>query len=298
MNDSSVPVNIDVNLLPLLFDSVPAHIFFKDTECRYQYLSRRCYEVNRRKDSPEWTIIGKTDKEIQPGKKAGERFFQEDKKILATGKGCKYTSNMFFDGYEHYFEVEKQPVFDSDKKIVGIIGVVNDITELTQMRLKAENAAFTDGMTGLRNRKAYEMWKNENSNNLTYPFSIIVADCDCLKLINDNLGHEYGDMLLNTVSSVMQKCMEPANKVFRIGGDEFIILCERTHESGAAAYIEQMQNALKDIFHQNKDVSVSMGAATIADSSLSFEEGFRQADQAMLNEKQRRKLARKRTFVL
>ena len=69
--------------------SAPANIFFKDTECKYCFVSQICDLVMTGKED---TIVGKTDLEIQVNQELGRMYYEDDKKILATGMGSEYIS--------------------------------------------------------------------------------------------------------------------------------------------------------------------------------------------------------------
>ena len=81
--------------LKIILESIPANVFFKDTEGRYQVTSHICEMLNT---GGQGSIIGKTDLEIQPDPKLGRKFYDEDMEIAQTGKEMRYLQEMVFGG--------------------------------------------------------------------------------------------------------------------------------------------------------------------------------------------------------
>lgn len=121
--------------LLILMDSIPANVFFKDTSCRYQMASHICQMLNTG-GNPDFTIFGKTDMELQPDRELGRKFYEEDKKIIAEGKSYDYLQSMTFGKDTYYYQITKKPVNDYEGNIIGIVGMITDMTE--QIRLQNE----------------------------------------------------------------------------------------------------------------------------------------------------------------
>lgn len=108
-----------------IISDIPSCIFFKDTELRYQF-SSHCWQQLIRDD-----IIGKTDLEIRKDKDNAMLAMAADRNILNTGKGSSYVIKSDIDGEISYLQLIKEPVFDKDGNIIGIVGLINDVTEKT-----------------------------------------------------------------------------------------------------------------------------------------------------------------------
>ena len=100
--DEQIGFNLEEVLL--FMKSAPANIFFKDTECKYRFASEICALVNGGKEN---SIIGKTDKEIQKNKELGQFYYEDDLKIIETGKGSDYISEFPFETGSLYYEIRK-----------------------------------------------------------------------------------------------------------------------------------------------------------------------------------------------
>ena len=132
---------ISKETLVILMDAIPANVFFKDTSCRYQMASHICQMINSGGD-PNLTIFGKTDLEIQPDEKLGRKFYEEDRHIIAEGKSYDYLQAMRFGNDTYYYQITKNPVRDYDGNIIGVVGLINDMTEQIRLQNELEASAL------------------------------------------------------------------------------------------------------------------------------------------------------------
>ncbi len=262
-------------------DAAPANIFFKDTECRYRFVTEICEAVN---GGAEHSIIGKTDLEIQKFPDLGRLYYEDDKKILATGEGSEYISEFPFESGSLFYEIKKEPVI-RDGVIVGIVGVVNDVTERVNLEHKIEELAFHDQLTDLYNRNYLAARDRIDVSDSDFPVSLIVADCNNLKEVNDTLGHEYGDLLLRRVAGVFKENVPERCVPVRTGGDEFLIFCPGFDAAAAKALIGELRRALARKSDSILTLRVAFGSHTVEDDSLPFAEAFALADRAMYEDK-------------
>ena len=111
-------------------------------------------------------------------------------------------------------------------EIVGILGIGVDITALKRVEAELWRHTYYDSLTGLYNRRFVEeeMIRLEQGSHL--PISVIMADVDGLKLINDALGHQEGDLLLQTVADVLLQAARPGDIVGRWAGMSLWYLCQ------------------------------------------------------------------------
>ncbi len=262
-------------------DAAPANIFFKDTQCRYCFVTQLCEGIN---GGPEHSIIGKTDLEVQVFPELGRQYYEDDKQILATGEGSEYISEFPFDEGSMYYEIKKKPVFQ-DGEIVGIVGVVNDVTRRIELEEKFRQLAYRDQLTGLYNRNFLETRSRGDVRDSDFPVSLIVADCNLLKQTNDTLGHEYGDLLLRRVATVLRETSPEDCVPVRTGGDEFLIFCPSFNEARAQELIAKIREALARRSDDILTLNVALGCHTVDDDSLPFVEALKLADQAMYEDK-------------
>ena len=136
---------ISKETLLILMDSIPANVFFKDTQCRYQMASHVCQMINSGGD-PNFTIFGKTDMEIQPDAKLGKKFYEEDQKVIAEGKSYDYQQAMRFGDETYYYQITKQPIRDTEGHIIGVVGLITDMTEQVRLQNELEASALLASM--------------------------------------------------------------------------------------------------------------------------------------------------------
>ncbi len=197
------------------------------------------------------------------------------------------------DGRIINVEVAISAITDSDGQIKEFVGVSRDITA----RRKAEDIlkyqSTHDSLTGLYNRAFLDAELELAVRGRKFPVSVIVADLDGLKRVNDSLGHEAGDKLIKGAAAVLLMAFRGNDIVARTGGDEFVILLhEMGHEESAIA-CERIRSCLAIYNSESGDlpVSISLGAATAltGDEILA---ALKTADERMYADKVQRKQQR------
>jgi len=116
------------NLLNVIVDTLPGMIFYKDIEGKYIYTNKEYNEFHKK--NGEYDLIGKNDFDIQISKELAIKFIENDDKIIKNKKPI--FTDLLVDnenGEKIYLEVTKKPVIDKDEKIVGIVGLILDVTE-------------------------------------------------------------------------------------------------------------------------------------------------------------------------
>ena len=156
------------------------------------------------------------------------------------------------------------------------------------LRAQIHLAARTDLLTGLPNRRAFtEALEREVSRARRHaePLSLIVADVQKFKSVNDRLGHQAGDEALVLVAAILQGTVRAEDTVFRWGGDEFAVLLPRTDAQAAELVRERLRRALRASPFTLGPLELNMGIATLASGSSTGEQLLHEADAAMYREK-------------
>lgn len=184
------------------------------------------------------------------------------------------------------------PHFDADGQFVGYIGSGIDITERKRATDLLQRMAHHDALTGLPNRMMFDdrlqhalaVAKRDMTG-----LALMFVDLDNFKPINDELGHEVGDMVLKEVARRMLGCVRESDTVARIGGDEFVVLMALPHdEQDALLVAEKMRQALCQPFKlagHVLNISSSIGIAIFPEHGLDDRQLIRRADIAMYNAK-------------
>ncbi len=192
---------------------------------------------------------------------------------------CKNGSNL-------WCEVNSHCLLDQNGQLI-LVGVVRDISERMELQKQLEYFSMHDQMTGLYNRTYFEEEIRRLSKTREYPITMISADLNGLKLINDSMGHDYGDRLLRAAADVLSDSLRGSDVLARVGGDEFCAILLNTNEKIAEKVLNRIRSSVRQFCDNNPDLhlSLSLGSATAPDDSISFAELFKRADDAMYNDK-------------
>lgn len=164
--------------------------------------------------------------------------------------------------------------------------------EVTENYTKIEQLAYHDGLTGLYNRVAFLEFANkilnENGSTLDH-HAVFFLDLDNFKNVNDTLGHDYGDLLLQQVSSKLTSYMSEHDILARTGGDEFLIF-KSNYESiqELKDFATTLVNIVQFPFNldgETAHVSMSIGISLFPNNGLSISELIKNSDIAMYSAK-------------
>ncbi len=150
--------------------------------------------------------------------------------------------------------------------------------------------AFTDSLTKLNNRSAFEEKRKElELNEQIQEISIISADMNNLKLINDNLGHQEGDKALEEVSKLLYSYFKDYGCLYRLGGDEFIIICNNNLSLQVGNIFKELNNEIKYNIKLGRFKPYIAYGHVLFKSGDSFDEILLEADNQMYLCKERMK---------
>jgi diguanylate cyclase (GGDEF)-like protein/PAS domain S-box-containing protein len=177
------------------------------------------------------------------------------------------------DGVEVPFAVQIIAHQDEDGSICRYSAVAHDISQSKQLEASLEHQARHDPLTGLPNRSLLEERMRQarrGDGSARQPMSLLFVDLDNFKVINDSLGHGFGDRLLRAVADRLRDVVRSEDTIARFGGDEFVVLCEGPDAAVAARDIaRRISEALVDpvvVDGSPVHVSVSIGVADAATS--------------------------------
>lgn len=230
----------DADLLQNMLNLIPAGVFWKDKDRRFLGANQMFLDYYGLKSVDE--LIGKTDEDmgwhIDP-----EPFKRDELSVINNGKSIKNVlGQCIVKGSVRKIRASKSPLY-VDGQIVGLVGYFLDITDELEERDRLSNLSQTDELTGLLNRRAYNeiilQYEEQYRINKT-DFVLYMLDLDDFKKINDELGHEYGNLALISVCKSLTVASSDNCVLFRYGGDEFVVL----HQIQSSAEIDVIQKKL------------------------------------------------------
>lgn len=158
-----------------------------------------------------------------------------------------------------------------------------------------QHQAYTDALTQVNNRAAFNIIENELTPDSHPNLTLIMVDLNNLKLVNDTLGHPAGDKLICALVECLREAFEGMGKIYRYGGDEFVILVEEASLEDIISARGQLDHLLAEHGqHSGQEVSVAIGMASrqeMQHSRLHTPELLRLADMMMYQIKAEQKTA-------
>lgn len=198
----------------------------------------------------------------------GRRLFWQSYKFpLVTRQGIAL-AGLSVDVTEH---IEQQHMLEASQR------------QLLDMMQAAEQRSVTDALTGLFNRRAFDLRLAEHlrrAEDQGTPLSMLLIDVDHFKTYNDAFGHQAGDTALQTVSQLLLQSCRDNDACFRYGGEEFAILLSGADLTAAHLVAERCRAAVANHAWSRRAVTLSVGIATYRTGmdAYTFTEG---ADRAL-----------------
>ena len=165
-----------------------------------------------------------------------------------------------------------------------LLARVNVHIRLARTLRYLRDISLTDDLTGAYNRRHAMYSLREwfaRSKRYGTPFSMIYFDLNGLKTINDKYGHQAGDLLLRSVVNSCKKLLRESDILFRMGGDEFMVLCPDTDKRGAFICAERMQESVKGVTIVDQTVTFAYGIAHSSEDYKDMDEMMHSADSSM-----------------
>ena len=213
-------------------------------------------------------------------------------RTLAGEKGSLQFEIIGFKGTRRWLETYATPMDDAANNKRYALGITRDITERKHAEDRLSYLAHHDVLTGLPNRTLFndrlsqamiEAYRHERL------VGVLLLDLDRFKNINDTLGHEAGDRLLQGVSRRLRECVRQGDTVARLSGDEFaIVLADMRHTDDGARVARKIVAAFADPFHIGErefHITPSVGVTLYPTDGESIDGLLRNADAAMYRAK-------------
>jgi diguanylate cyclase (GGDEF)-like protein len=235
----------------IFLDNTPDFIYFKMVEnARHRYvavsqsLAALCGFSNWR------DMIGLDDFEAFPTEFA-HAYYRTEQDILASGKELSFRETYLApDGTVHWVNSLKTPIFAKrGKGLTYMFGISRNIDELVVAEGKVLDESRRDPLTGALNRRIlledlslqiglFDRYRHR--------FAMLLMDVDAFKAVNDTHGHAVGDEVLKAIVALLLAQCRETDRLYRIGGDEFVLLMPETGAAEAAGLAERMQVCVRE----------------------------------------------------
>jgi two-component system cell cycle response regulator len=183
-----------------------------------------------------------------------------------------------------------------DRRLIALLA--NELggpLRMAALVAEARRLASTDTLTGLLNRRAFVERIDKAraaSDKQLFPISVLLLDVDHFKKVNDTLGHDAGDAVLQGVARVLASMARKSDFVARWGGEEFVVALSNTAEAGARVAAERVRRAIAEAKYtlpngQHHRATASVGLASAESQKWQLDDLLGRADKAMYSAKHR-----------
>ncbi len=271
-------------LFQTVMTASPDHVFVLGTDGRFRYANQALCELYR--IAPD-DIVGKTFVDL--GQPFALDLQQQLAHVIATGE--RYRGELSYScgsnslqQYEYIFA----PEIDDGGKIVAIAGTARNITERKAAEEESWRWANFDVLTGLPNRRLFRDRLEQDlrhSERTGIRVALMFVDLDRFKAVNDQLGHDAGDSLLQQAAQRIASCVRRTDTVSRLSGDEFTVILTEVND---VTHVEILAQEIVDelakpfqLFDAARSISCSIGITLFPDDALTPDDLLRNADKAM-----------------
>jgi diguanylate cyclase (GGDEF)-like protein len=165
----------------------------------------------------------------------------------------------------------------------AVLLILENLSGHKKIEAQLRYISFHDPLTKLFNRAYFEEEMKRLGSGRYDPVGVISCDIDGLKVVNDVLGHQAGDILLIAAGNIIRGCFRDSDVVARIGGDEFAVLLPVSDEEITRCAIERLERAQQDYNEKSpfSPVSISLGWSVRTDTQSSLSKAYKDADYMM-----------------
>ncbi|KAB0667458.1 diguanylate cyclase [Oryzomonas japonica] len=272
-----------LNLLSQAMEQAPTSVLITDLNGTIEYVNATFTKVTGYSAEE---VIGQNPRILKSDLTPPELYQELWNSIRAGEEWECELANCRKDG-QVYWELAKFcPLRNSEGSVIKYLKVSQDITERKHYEENLRYLSTHDSLTNLYNRAYFEAEMSRLAASRDFPVSIVIADIDGLKTINDNYGHDEGDRLIRMAADLLLSAFRAGDVVSRIGGDEFAVLLPHTDLETAQAAVRRI---IQDECHPRREKNgysrgLSLGVATACDAS-ELPAALKLADRRMYQDK-------------
>jgi diguanylate cyclase (GGDEF)-like protein/PAS domain S-box-containing protein len=262
----------------------PDHVFVLGCDGRFMYANQALCDVYR--IAPD-DIVGKTFVDL------GQPFALDLQRQLARVVASResYRGELCYSyggGAAQQYEYILAPAIDDGGKTVAIAGTARNITERKAAEEESWKWANFDVLTGLPNRRLFRDRLEQDlrhSERTGVPVALMFIDLDRFKAVNDQLGHDAGDRLLQQAAQRIASCVRRTDTVSRLSGDEFTVILTEVND---VTHVDILAREIVDelakpfqLFDNVRTISCSIGITLFPNDAATPDDLLRNADKAM-----------------
>jgi diguanylate cyclase (GGDEF)-like protein/PAS domain S-box-containing protein len=266
-----------------LAETLPEMVFESDTKGRMSYVNETgciLFGYNKKAINKGISLFEVTDKNDHIRLKNNMEVLFRNKKL-----GPQQYTAIKKSGQRIHVEVHSNININEKGELVGIRGILIDITERKKADEKIKLLSFHDYLTGIYNRAFFEEELHRLDTERQLPLTVVIGDVNGLKIINDAFGHEKGDELLIKIAKIFKESFRSEDIVARWGGDEFTVILPKINLKDTLKIISRINEKLKKESTKTLPLSVAFGLSTKEDSSQKIDELIKTAEDKMYRHK-------------
>lgn len=205
-------------------------------------------------------LLGKTEQQI-----VDEGFFHlfDDPDFLRSflkNSGVGMPGTLVYN--QHVLSVYASTIVDSGSRVIGSAALIRDVTEEKKLEQQLRDLSYTDGLTGLINRRRMDSLLKEEflrARRYHLEFGVLLFDVDHFKRFNDTHGHDQGDRVLQSLADAMKAFFRNVDYCCRYGGEEFCVIMPNTVSPGIADAAERFRQTVEEMTVDGLHVTISIG---------------------------------------
>jgi diguanylate cyclase (GGDEF)-like protein/PAS domain S-box-containing protein len=278
-----------IKLLSRGIEQSPAAIIITDASGIIEYVNPKFTQISGYRTEE---VVGKTPSILKSGKETEAFYRNLWETILSGNEWHGEYRNRTRSGNEYWASSSISSIQDGNGQISHFLSVQQDITDKKTMEERITHLALHDMLTGLPNRTLFRdrlrlaLNQSERSGKKT---ALLFIDLDNFKPINDALGHEAGDIALQTVADRIKECLRQTDTPARMGGDEFAVILPNIEDSRLAGEIAgrilELLTQPINVGEQVCNLGASIGISIYPDHAATIDMLIDLADEAMYNAK-------------